>query len=164
MSFNITEAHNQLIQTNNEYVASLEATAFDRKNGDYALSDEANSLIDNFLVDTSRQYEVFISEVRFLSIIELDGESTDAIETEDDLCYIVCCDSGLNIIGGKLSLDLEWDDIQYLMLYNDGDFTFMLYDGIEIYALNTHLATIFKELFLQAKKDDSFNIKVMQEI
>lgn len=161
-SLDLNPVHTRLIKSSPTYVKSLEKAAFNRKDGEMALVDEINQEINAFLVESGRKYELFITEVDYLSFLSGDGEDyVEAVENDSkDLCYIVVADTGINIVGNKIQLAVDWFDVKHMLMHSDSFFTIEMMDGAQVTVSNIFLADIFKELFLNFNSDDSTEAQI----
>jgi hypothetical protein len=167
-SLDLNPIHSKLIGSSPSYVKALEKAAFNRKEGSMALVDELNQELNSFLVESGRKFELFIAEVDYLSFLSGDGEEyVEAVENESkDLCYVVSADTGLNVIGNKIKLSVDWFDVKHMLIHNDSFFTLEMLDGAQISMSNVFLSDIMRELFLALNNEPSTEsqIPVFKEI
>jgi hypothetical protein len=167
-SLDLNPIHTMLIGNNASYVRALEKAAFNRKEGAAALIEDINKEINAFLVESGRKFELFITDVDYLSFLSGNGEEyIEAIEDAGrDVCYVVVADTGLNIVGNKIKLALDWFDVKYLLIHNDSFFTLEMMDGAQISISNVFLSDIIRQLFLtlNSDKQTESQIPVFKEI
>lgn len=165
-NIDITATHNELLKASSVYVSNLEKMAFNRKEGSSKLIDEVNQEIDEFLIDSGRKFELFITDLDYVALSSPESETMlEGVETDDDMAFAVVSDSGINIVGNKIKISIDWSDVKYFIRNSDSFFTVEMLDGGEIYMSNVFLIDVLSELLLNYNSNsDGVKILVLQEL
>lgn len=151
MSIDFTEAHSQLIENDAEYRKAVEATSIDRQ---AELNQAFNDLIDQSLVETDRNFELHVMSLDFGGTNPY-GDKQSFIEEDNDFAVTVLCDNGMIILGRLANITLNWDEITYMLEYEDGSFILHLNDGTDLFIGDDNLAIIFDKLRQTLDEDDN---------
>lgn len=151
MAIDFTEAHSKLVEKDAQYRKAIEASFIDRSEG---LNEAFNTLIDELLVDTDRNFELHLMLLDFAGLNPYTDKQT-FFETEDDFAVAIICDNGLLIIGRLADVSINWEDINYMLEYADGSFLLRLSDGRDLFFGDDNFAVIFNKLRETIKGDDA---------
>lgn len=165
-NIDITVTHNELLKASSIYVSNLEKMTFNRKEGSSKLIDEVNQEIDEFLIDSGRKFELFITDLDYVALSSPESETMlEGVETDDDMAFAIVSDSGINVVGNKIKISIHWSDVKYFIRNSDSFFTVEMLDGGEIYMSNVFLIDALSELLLNYNSNsDGVKILVLQEL
>lgn len=152
MAIDFTETHSELTVQDSEYRQAVEASFIDRTED---LNEAFNQLIDESLVETDRNFELHVMMLEFAGLNPYSEEvRVDFFAEESDYAIAILCDNGMLILGPKANLSFNWDEITYMLQYDDGSFLLHLNDNTDFFVNDSNLLVIFSKLREQLTEDD----------
>lgn len=142
LAIDFTDAHSNLVNTDKEYRAAVEASSIDRQE---ELNEAFNKLIDDSLVETDRNFELHVMSLEFAGLNPYTTKES-FFEEEKDFAVAVLCDNGMIILGRLANITFNWDEILYSLVYENGSVLLHLNDNTDVFVGDDNFTAIFTAL------------------